>query len=266
MEPSLGVVPLDRVISGRPVLIGELVGEDWDAEIAGLDALDNAKLQHLHYFVDRRPQFERGFDVPARARRIHVRIRNIKRDAQQLDFLRGQRAAGVHADPSTHELVRPDWVKLEKRIPRFVPLAQLPHLIAGRGGRGHGPCGGLRAGRLGLLEQERRTQAATVDRQKRGHLENHQDFVAARPCIERSADVAASAVRVKVRAGRVDGDADHSTSFRGRMPVAHGLVLIFTHPRAQAGSHSRSVFNAASQGPVARGAAGVFVGVSVFIN
>ena len=53
--------------------------------------------------------------------------------------------------------------------------------------------------------------------------------------------------------------------FTGQHPVLHGFMDIFRHVSAHCGSHSRSVSNAASHGPVACGVAGVMVGVSVFI-
>ena len=61
----------------------QLLGEDRHAEIARLHALDDAELQHLHDLFHRRPRFEGGFDVAARARRVHVRVGGIERDAEQ---------------------------------------------------------------------------------------------------------------------------------------------------------------------------------------
>src|SRR4029077_18270450 len=43
-----------------------------------------------------------------------------------------------------------------------------------------------------------------------------------------------------------------SMNLRGKTPLVQGLVVIFTHCSAQAGSHSRSLFSAASQGLIER--------------
>jgi hypothetical protein len=54
LEPPSGVMSLIQ-FSRLPVLMGELVSEDRYTQIAGLDALDHAELEHLHDLRDRRP-------------------------------------------------------------------------------------------------------------------------------------------------------------------------------------------------------------------
>ena len=40
-------------------------GQNWHTEIAGLNALDDAELQHLHDLLDRRAELQRRPDVAA---------------------------------------------------------------------------------------------------------------------------------------------------------------------------------------------------------
>ena len=50
----------------------QLLGEDRNAEIARLYALHHAELHDLHDLFHRRPRFEGGFDMTARAGGVHV--------------------------------------------------------------------------------------------------------------------------------------------------------------------------------------------------
>ena len=44
----------------------QLLGQNRHTEIARLDALHNAQLQHLHYLFNRRTELERSLDVAVR--------------------------------------------------------------------------------------------------------------------------------------------------------------------------------------------------------
>ena len=63
----------------------QLLGENRHAEIAGLHALDDAELQHLHDLLHRRTDLQCGLDVAARARGVHMRVGRVQGDAEQLD-------------------------------------------------------------------------------------------------------------------------------------------------------------------------------------
>jgi hypothetical protein len=47
----------------------KFLSQDWHAEIACLDALNDAKLQHFHDLLNGRACFKRSLDVAASARR-----------------------------------------------------------------------------------------------------------------------------------------------------------------------------------------------------
>ena len=57
------------------------------AEIARLHPLDDAELQHFHDLLNRRAELQRRPDVTACTGRVHVRVRGIKGDAEELELL-----------------------------------------------------------------------------------------------------------------------------------------------------------------------------------
>src|SRR5215831_1970891 len=59
----------------RPLTL-KFLGQDWHAEIASLDALNDAKLQHFHDLLHGRACFERSLDVAASASRAWAPCRN----------------------------------------------------------------------------------------------------------------------------------------------------------------------------------------------
>ena len=58
---------------------------------------------------------------------------SIEGDAQEFDLLGWHHAAPVNGRGDRHEFIGPYRIELEERIPRRVPLSDLPHLVAGRG-------------------------------------------------------------------------------------------------------------------------------------
>jgi len=78
-----------------------------------LRTLHDAEFQHLHDLFHRCPCLD---DVPARAGRVHVRVRCIERDAQELELLGGHDAALVNPDGGGHELVGPHRIECEERV------------------------------------------------------------------------------------------------------------------------------------------------------
>lgn len=64
----------DRLLAlALPSSSGELLVEDRYAHVKCLNALSDAKFQDIHDFVDRCSVCERGLDMAARTRRVHVR-------------------------------------------------------------------------------------------------------------------------------------------------------------------------------------------------
>jgi hypothetical protein len=55
--------------------LGEFLGQNRHAQIAGLDTLDGTELQHLHDLLRRGAEREGGLDVTPRPRRVHMRVR-----------------------------------------------------------------------------------------------------------------------------------------------------------------------------------------------
>src|SRR5262245_2027540 len=108
----------------------QFLSKNWHPEIAGLHALHHAKLQHLHDFLHGRACLERPLDVPSCAGSVHVRVGRIEGDAQKLNLLRREYAAGVDGDSGGHELVGPRGVEFDERVPRRIPLTRRPHLVA----------------------------------------------------------------------------------------------------------------------------------------
>ena len=65
----------------------------------------------------RRAGLERALDVPAHARRVQVRARDVERDADQLDRLRVERARDRRRDRHRDHLLGPRRVEPRERLP-----------------------------------------------------------------------------------------------------------------------------------------------------
>src|SRR5262245_13513304 len=229
----------------------ELFGEDRYAKIAGLNALNDAELQHLHDLFDRGAGFEGTLDVTARARRVHVRVGGIERDAEKLDLLRREHVAAVNPDGRRHELVGPYWIEFQEWVPRSIPLSYRFHLVAG--GRRDGLLlRWCRARSRGFLKQDGAPR-----------LQEWIDITDAILRIVRiSSRVAptSSAARMcrRVPSGlrfvqaALSATPTNSTNLRGRTPLVQGFVVIFSHAAVQLGSHCFSSSKAWSHGPRSR--------------
>ncbi len=66
--------------------------EDWHAQIAGLYTLDDAEFQHLHDLLHGCTCFESALNVAAHTGRIEVGVGRVKREVDELDLFRRERA------------------------------------------------------------------------------------------------------------------------------------------------------------------------------
>ncbi len=184
------------------------------------------------------PAFKRVSNVPPRAGGVHVRVGGVEGDAQKLDILRRQDSARVDPRAGRHELVGPYGIELIERIPRRVPLADGLHLVA----RGRW-CGGLcrrpRAHGLRLFQQNRRAEAAGMDRHHRCTFQHEKDFLFGGTGGERLPNVPSRSLRVQVRTSGVHRDADQLDQLAATARrTARGSWPSARRSSAQAGSHS----------------------------
>jgi hypothetical protein len=68
-----------------------------------------------------------------------------------------------------------------------------------------------------------------MDRHDRRHLEDHENFVAGRASLERSADMARVASGLRLVQAAFTAIPTSSMNLRGKTTAVHGLVVIFAH-------------------------------------
>ena len=106
----------------------------------------------------------------------------------------------------------------------------------------------------GFLEEDRSTQAARVDGQKRRHLEHRQNLLAACTGFERRADMPSGTFGIEIRAGGVDGQSDQFYGLARQNVVLPGVRASRARPLPPMPDPIPAICaNAcASQGPGAR--------------
>src|SRR5208283_1784136 len=188
----------------------KLFGKNRDAEIAGLDALNYAKLQDFHDFVDRRPGLQCGFNVASRSECIHVRVGRIERNAEKFDLFRREYTAGVDGCACGHELIGPDWSKRDEWVPEVVPLPDRFHLVDGRSFFSRllqtlcsSEASGVQRCLARFLQDDRTSQGAGMNGQDGGHLEHQQNLVARGTLMKRSANVPPGTLRIQIGASSI---------------------------------------------------------------
>ena len=100
----------------RFVLTGQLLGKDRYGEIACLNALNYAKLEDRHDFVDTRARPQGVSDVPPRTGGVRMSVRGVEGDAQELDFFKRQDASRVNSGTQGHEVIGPNIVERLSRL------------------------------------------------------------------------------------------------------------------------------------------------------
>ena len=100
---------------------GQFLLKDRNAKIAGLDPLSHANLEDLEDLLDRSAGFERILNVPPCSWRVHVGVRGVEGDAEELDLLLREDAAPREAGARI-AIVVVDFKIRQASAPSYFPM------------------------------------------------------------------------------------------------------------------------------------------------